>query len=85
MLDQVAGAQVVVDQVAGTQVVVDQVASLSVTFPYFMCNPPYTRYLSILFLNIILLTLQACTHSSDNLFHTLMVLCENENFLTSNL
>ena len=57
---------------------------------YFKCNvplfyvyPALTRYLSILFLNI--LTLLACTHSSDNLFHTLMVLCENENFLTSNL
>ena len=53
---------------------------------YFKCTFPLfydTRYLSILFLNI--LTLLACTHSSDNLFHTLMVLCENENFLTSNL
>ena len=57
---------------------------------YFKCNlplfyvyPALTRYLSILFLNI--LTLLACTHSSDNLFHTLMVLCENENFVTSNL
>ena len=42
-----------------------------------------TRYLSILFLNIN--TLLAFTHSVDNLFHTLMVLWENENFLTSNL
>ena len=42
-----------------------------------------TRYLSIVFLNI--LTLLACTQSVDKLFHTLMVLCENENFLTSNL
>ena len=57
---------------------------------YFKCNlplfyvyPALSRYLSILFLTI--LTLLACTHSSDNLFHTLMVLCENENFLTSNL
>ena len=57
---------------------------------YFNCNfplcyvyPALTRYLSILFLNI--LTLLACTLSSDNLFQTLMVLCENENFLTSNL
>ena len=33
----------------------------------------------------ILLTLRACTHSVDNLFHTLMVLWEKENFLTSNL
>ena len=41
------------------------------------------RYLSILFLNI--LTLLACTQSVDNLFHTLMVLWENEYFLTSNL
>ena len=41
------------------------------------------RYLSILFLNI--LTLLACTQSVDQLFHTLMILCENENFLTSNL
>ena len=48
-----------------------------------MCNPPLSRYLSILFLNI--LTLLACTHSVDNLFHTLMVLWEKENFLTSNL
>ena len=52
-------------------------------FPLFYVYPALTRYLSILFLNI--LTLLACTHSSDNLFHTLMVLCENENFLTSNL
>ena len=52
-------------------------------FPLFYVDPALTRYLSILFLNI--LTLLACTHSSDNLFHTLMVLCENENFLTSNL
>ena len=51
---------------------------LNVTCPYFMCNP----HLSILFLNI--LTLLACTHSADNVFHTLMVLWENENFLTSN-
>ena len=57
---------------------------------YFKCNlplfyvyPALTRYMSILFLNI--LTLLACTHSCDNLFHTLMVLCENENFLTSNI
>ena len=49
-------------------------------FPLFYVYPALTRYLSILFLNI--LTLLACTHSSDNLFHTLMVLCENENFLT---
>ena len=47
-------------------------------FPLFYVYPALTRYLSILFLNI--LTLLACTHSSDNLFHTLMVLCENENF-----
>ena len=52
-------------------------------FPLFYVYPALTRYLSILFLNI--LTLLACTHSSDNLFHTLMVICENENFLTSNL
>ena len=52
-------------------------------FPLFYVYPALTRYLSILFLNI--LTLLACTHSSDNLFRTLMVLCENENFLTSNL
>ena len=44
-------------------------------FPLFYVYPALTRYLSILFLNI--LTLLACTHSSDNLFHTLMVLCEN--------
>ena len=57
---------------------------------YFKCNlhlfymyPALNRYLYILLLNI--LTLLACTHSSDNVFHTLMVLCENENFLTSNL
>ena len=40
-----------------------------------------TRYLSILFLNT--LTLLACTHSVYNLFHTLMVLWENENFVSS--
>ena len=38
-------------------------------FPLFYVYPALTRYLSILFLNI--LTLLACTHSSDNLFHTL--------------
>ena len=32
-----------------------------------------------------LLTLLACTQSVDTLFHTLMVLWENEYFLTSNL
>ena len=49
---------------------------------YYKCNLPLfygvtalTRYLSILFLNI--LTLLACTHSANNVFHTLMVLCEN--------
>ena len=47
------------------------------TCPYSMCN------LSIVLLNI--LTLLACTHSVENVFHTLMVLWENENFLTSNL
>ena len=54
---------------------------------YYKYNLPlfyvYPGYLNILFLNI--LTLLACTHSSDNLLHTLTVLCENENFLTSNL
>ena len=54
-------------------------------FPLFYVYPALTRYLSILFLNILTLQVLACTHSSDNLFHTLMVLCENENFLTSNL
>ena len=39
--------------------------------------------MSILFLNI--LTLLVCTQSVDKLFHTLMFLCENEYFLTSNL
>ena len=39
--------------------------------------------MSILFLNI--LTLLACTQSVDNLFHTLMVLWENEYFLTPNV
>ena len=58
---------------------------------YFKCNlpllyvyPALTRYLSIIFLNILTL-LAYYTHSSDNVFHTLMVLCENENFLTSHL
>ena len=60
-----------------------RVYSFKCNFPLFYVYPALTRYLSILFLNI--LTLLACTHSSDNLFHTLMVLCENENFLTSNL
>ena len=41
-------------------------------FPLLYMYPALTRYLSILFLNI--LTLLACTHSCDNLFHTLMVL-----------
>ena len=57
--------------------------SFKCNFPLFYVYPALTRYLSILFLNI--LTLLACTHASDNLFHTLKVLCENENFLTSNL
>ena len=52
-------------------------------FPLFYVYPALTRYLSILFLNT--LTRLACTHSSGNLFHTLMVLCEHEIFLTSNL
>ena len=39
-------------------------------FPLCYVYPALTRYLSILFLNI--LTLLACTHSSDNVFHTLM-------------
>ena len=54
--------------------------------PLFYVYPALTRYsmyLSILFLNIV--SLLACTHSVDNLFQTLMVLWENENFLTSNL
>ena len=57
---------------------------------YYKCNlpliyvlPALTRHLSILLVNI--LKLLACTHSADNLFQTLMVLWENENFLTSNL
>ena len=49
----------------------------------FYVYPALARYLSILFLNI--LTLLACTQSVDNLFHTLMVLWENEYFLTSTL
>ena len=49
----------------------------------FYVYPALARYLSILFLNI--LTLLACTQSVDNLFHKLMVLWENEYFLTSNL
>ena len=49
----------------------------------YKTKPALTRYLSILFLST--LTLLACTQSVDNLFHTLMVLWENENFLTSNL
>ena len=35
--------------------------------------------------SLLVLTLLACTYSVSNLFHTLMVLWENENFLTSNL
>ena len=42
-------------------------------------NTALTRYFSILFLNM--LTLLACIHSADNLFHTLTVLWENEYFL----
>ena len=45
--------------------------------------PALLRYMSILFLNI--LTLLALTQSADNLFHSFTVLCENENFLISNL
>ena len=41
------------------------------------------RYMSTLFLNMF--TLLAVTHSVDNLFHSLIVLCENEYFLISNL
>ena len=52
------------------------------TCPYSMCT---TRYLSILFFNIS--TLLVCTHSVDNLLHTLMVLYENKNLsnIQSNL
>ena len=66
------------------QMAVDKEAiSLSRIYSYYYkCYLPLF-YLSILFLNI--LTLPACTHSADNVFHTLMVLWENENFLTSNL
>ena len=63
------------------QMAVDKEAIICYNFPLFYVYPALTRYLSILFLNI--LTLLACTHSSDNLFNTLMVLCEHENFLTS--
>ena len=55
---------------------------LSVPCPNTKCNLP-SRCLSILFLNI--LTLLACTQSVDHLFETLMVLCENEYFLSSHL
>ena len=55
---------------------------ISVTCPYVMCTRLLTRYLYIIFMDI--LTLLACTHYVDNLFHTLMVLWENENFLTFN-
>ena len=74
------------------QMAVDKEAnSLSRVYSYyskfnlclFYVKPALARYLSILFLNI--LTLLACTQSVDNLFHTLMVLWENEYFLTSNL
>ena len=41
--------------------------------------PARLRYMSILFLNII--TLLAPTQSADNLFHSITVLCENENVL----
>ena len=41
------------------------------------------RYVSTLFLNIF--TLLAVTQSVDNLFHSFIVLCENECFLMSNL
>ena len=57
--------------------------SLAILGHTFYVQPALTRYLSILFLNT--LTLVACTQLVDNLFHTLMVLWENENFLTSNL
>ena len=49
----------------------------------FEVKPAFTRYLFILFLNI--LTLLARTQSVDNVFYTLMVLWENEHFLTSTL
>ena len=53
------------------------------TCHYSMCNPSQLDTCLFLFFNI--LTLLECTHSVDNLFHTLMVLWENENFPTSNL
>ena len=76
------------------QIAVDKVANSlsreSTHEYYYKCNlplfyvyPALTRYVSILFLNI--LTLLACTHYFDNLFQTLMCLWENENFLTSSL
>ena len=43
--------------------------------------PPYSkRYVSTQLLNT--LTLLACTQSVDNVFNTLMVIWENDNFLT---
>ena len=41
------------------------------------------RYVSTVFLN--LFTLLAVTQSVDNLFHSFIVLCENEFFLISNI
>ena len=56
-----------------------EAVSLSRVYSYYYnCTCPYSRYLSILFLNI--LTLVACTRYVDNFFHTLMVIWENEFF-----
>ena len=55
---------------------------ISVTCPYSKCNPSLRDICIIMLLNI--LTLLACTQSMDNLFKIVMVIWENEYFLTSN-
>ena len=49
----------------------------------YLSKPGRLRYMSVLFLNI--LKLLQPTQSDDNLFHSVTVLCENENFLISSL
>ena len=56
---------------------------LSRVQPIYLSVPPLLGCMSILFLNT--LTLLAPTQSANNLFHSLTVLCENDNFLISSI
>ena len=49
----------------------------------YLCTPPLLGICRFFFYSI--LTILGPTQSADNLFHSFTVLCENENFLISNL